>query len=144
MYTLKLTNGDLAVRGDGATVPLTEADRIVQELRMWLLEPRGTDRMYPEFGSDLDGYVGSAITDDSLGDVRSEVVRVVGNYMSYHERIAADYLASDSDVVANAWGDRDLIASLASVDVRQDGDSVVVGITAYTVDGVSVGMDERL
>ena len=51
MYTLKIVNGDFAVKGDGNIVQLTGAQRIRQELACWLLEPLGTDKYYSKFGS---------------------------------------------------------------------------------------------
>ena len=53
MYGLKIADGDIAVRGDGDVTQVSGAERLSQEISCWLLEPLGTDPMYPKFGSDL-------------------------------------------------------------------------------------------
>ena len=140
MYGLKIVNGDLAVQGDGNITELTGHERLEQELSCWILEPLGTDRMYSNFGSTLDGYVGSPIIDEYLIDIRAEVTRVVNNYIAYQRQQIQEARNSSTASFINAWRPDDIISSLDDIQIESMADTVkvVVKLTTMTGDEISV------
>lgn len=138
MYGLKVSNGDLAVRGDGNVVKITGAERIKQELSHWLLEPLGTDTLYKRFGSTLDNLVGSPILNEYLTEVRSECSRVVQNYVEYQKRqINEDRLRGEDVFMAN-WKSDDIINSVNGISVKTVADTVRVTVKLTTAGGTLV------
>lgn len=84
-YSLAIENGDLVQKGDGLGI-VFGADKLVQDLTIWLTEKFGSDIMHPEMGSMLDSWIGSVITSSTKADVQSEVLRVLQNYQSVQVR----------------------------------------------------------
>ena len=144
MQTLKITNGDIAVRGDGETMKLTGAERIRQELALWILEPINTDLMYPGFGSIIGRYVGSPATEEALAEIRAEVVRIVDNYIAYQNQQMEEYRGRDAQTMLNAWKDEDVIASVDLIDVSAVADTCKVSVQLTTVGGSAVNITEQL
>lgn len=89
MKTLALVNGDLVVTGSGhATV--SGAGKTVQDIGVALREEFGIDRFHPMWGSLLPDMVGRPLTDEVQQDVRSEVVRIINNYMAVQQEVIAN------------------------------------------------------
>lgn len=144
MYDLKLVDGDLAVAADGSVNKITGADRIRQELTCWLLEPIGTDVMYGNFGSHLGEYIGTAITNESMVNVRAEVVRVVNNYIAYQKKQYQQATRLSTSSLINSWSGADLIASVDRISVDAVADSIKVMIKLTTMAGMEISVEEVL
>lgn len=144
MYTFKIANGDLAMRGDGNITQLSGPQRIEQELACWILEPLGTDKLYPGFGSKLGDYVGSPALNDYLIEIRAEVVRVVNNYIEYQKKQIERYRSGTIGDFVNAWNDDDIIRTVNSIDVKTVADTVSVTVTLTTVAGQGVNIAQVL
>ena len=142
MYTLKIVDGDLAVRGDGNVTQLTGGDRISQELACWLLEPLGTDKVYGKFGSTLEDMVGLPILQDYLDDVRIEVERVVNNYVAYQRGQIKALCSGNTQDALNSWNDDDVIAAVDSIEVEAVADTVKVTVTLTTASGRGVTVSQ--
>lgn len=144
MYCLKLTDGDIAVRGDGNSIKLTGAKRLEQEIACWLMEPVGSDMLYSKFGSTLWDKVGSPMLDEYIADVRSEVVRVVNNYIEYQKgQINADLLKGESVFLSN-WGDDDIISRFDGVSVNVVADTLEVTVQLTTAGGNSIVVERTI
>ena len=144
MYSLKLTDGDLAIRGDGNSVQLTGARRLEQEISCWLLEPVGSDTLYSKFGSTLWDKVGSPMLDEYIAEVRSEVVRVVNNYIEYQKnQVNADLLKGEAVFLSN-WGDDDIIKRFDGVSVNVVADTLEVTVQLTTVAGSKVTVERTI
>ena len=142
MYTFKIVDGDLAVRGDGNITQLTGAQRIRQELACWLLEPLGTDRFYSKFGSTVGDMIGSPAIEDYLNELQVEVERVVNNYVSYQRgQIQALRSGNAADAI-NSWSDDDVIASVNSIEVEAIADTVKVTVTLSTAAGQGITVSQ--
>lgn len=133
---MKITNGDLAVRGDGGTVPLTGPDRIEQNLFMWLLEPLGTDRMYPGFGSSLEDCIGLNLTSETVMELRGELIRVLGNYVAHQGKLVEEYANSGSQAMWDAWTNDDIVASVMDIIVDAEFDRLDVLVSLLTQSGM--------
>jgi phage baseplate assembly protein W len=81
MKTLLIRNGDLDL--SGATYTLVRgAGKVKQDLAVAMLEPLGTDRLHPRWGSMMASYIGSNINPTNLFAITAEVRRIVANYIA--------------------------------------------------------------
>lgn len=145
MKCIKVVDGDIAIGGDGKPVMVEGAERIRQELALWLLEPLGTDSVYPKFGSDLWSYVGTPAFDDNLTAVRSEVNRVVTNYIAaQNEQIAKDRQRLSENEFLQVWTDDDIVSTLNSITVSATGTDVNVLIILSTAAATQVSVEQAL
>lgn len=142
MYTFKIVDGDLAMRGDGNIVKLTGAQRIEQELACWLLEPLGTDKFYSKFGSTIGEMVGSPALTAYLNELRIEVERVVNNYVSYQRGQIEALRSGNAEDALNSWNDDDVIASIGSIELEAIADTVKVTVTLSTAAGAGITVSQ--
>ena len=141
MYVLKIADGDIAVRGDGDVTQVSGAERLSQEISCWLLEPLGTDPMYPKFGSDLATHIGQPLTSDEMSAVSGETARVVGNYVAYQQLLIGNTTGTASQI-ADIWGDDDVVQSVRSIGVSSVTDTCSVRITLRTGSGAQLTVSE--
>ena len=144
MYSLKIVDGDLAMWGDGTIAQISGAERIRQELSCWLLEPLGTDVMYSNFGSTLNDSIGSPITSDNLLEVKTEVTRVVNNYIEYQKKQYEAARNRSTDAVLNAWSEDDMIARVDYIRVDAVADTVAVVVKLTTAAGLGISVEQVL
>ena len=142
MYTLKIVNGDFAVKGDGNIAQLTGAQRIRQELACWLLEPLGTDKYYSKFGSAIGDMIGSPILGEYLNELQVEVERVVNNYVSYQRNQIQSLRSGNVEDAVNSWNDDDVIAAVNSIEVEAIADTVKVTVTLTTAAGQGITVSQ--
>jgi hypothetical protein len=134
MKTLALVGGDLAL-GDGGYRTLTGAARIRQDLALALAEPYGQDTYHPEFGSVLAAHIGEPLTPELELLVRSEVVRVVQQYVdSQQAQIAADALSGSR----SRFSFQDVVQSVQSISTDIQYDTIKVSIALKTQSGGTV------
>lgn len=145
MKCMKVVDGDIAIGGDGKAVMVEGAERIRQELALWLLEPLGTDGVYPKFGSDLWSYVGTPAFEDNLTAIRSEVNRVVTNYIAaQNEQIAKDRQRLSDVEFLQVWTDDDIVSTLNSITVSATGTNVNVLVIVSTAASTQVAVEQSL
>lgn len=144
MRTWKISESDVSVRGDGWVNELKGYERVAQEMACWLLEPIGTDPLYPNFGSRLPEMVGSAIGSGTLEDVRSEVMRVLENYVSYTRARIEESRSLDASTYVEMWGKGEVISSIDSVQVDSVADTVRVTVTFSMSDGTQASVSQSL
>lgn len=91
-WSLEVRNGDLTV-GGAQLGTVTAEDKLVQDLRHFLLERMGTDNLHPSYGSLLDGgvtpdgrthdgVIGSALFNEAALFVESEIRRICNAYQA--------------------------------------------------------------
>lgn len=144
MYSLKIVDGDLAMLGDGNITQVSGADRIKQDLSCWILEPLGTDVMYRNFGSILGESIGMPITPDSLLEVKTEVTRIVNNYIEYQKKQYEESRLQSNAAVVNAWSADDMIARVDYIRVDAVADTVVVVVKLTTAAGMGISIEQVL
>lgn len=140
MYDLKITDGDLAVRGDGNITKIYGAERIVQDLSCWILEPFNTDPMYSRFGSTVWDMIGTTVTNDNLGQLRAEITRVVNNYYEYQQRQISQ--AVGNGTFNYAFPNDEVIGSIDSIDVSAMADSVSVVVKLTMASGNQIAVEQ--
>jgi hypothetical protein len=91
-WSLLITNGDLALSGNGmATV--TGGAKLVQDMTCAILEPMGNDPMHPSYGSTIDGgimpdgtyapgIIGSPNNAAASAFVQAEINRIAKGYQA--------------------------------------------------------------
>lgn len=137
MKTLAISGGDLVVGGAGyATV--SGISKTVQDLSILLREPMGADRFHPQLGSRLDSFVGTPIDEETALLVRSEVTRIVSNYIAVLSELA------ERDVLANGasrLSESEMVSDVEGVDVvRQGVDRIGVVLRLVTASGQRVSL----
>lgn len=139
MKTLALADGDLVLSGRGhATVD--GVFKTMQDIGIALREEFGVDRFHPNWGSLLPNMIGRPFDEDVLLDVRSEVVRIVNNYLNVQRdtvlRRAAGARVSSSEiidrvdkvqVVPKDYGRIDVTIFLVTLDRRAFSLSMTIG-----------------
>ncbi|MFE0490199.1 hypothetical protein [Streptomyces griseoaurantiacus] len=134
MKTLALVGGDLAL-GNGGYKTLTGAARIRQDLALALAEPYGFDPYHPEYGSVLYAHIGEPLTAELELLVRSEVVRVLQQYVdSQQAQIAADNLSGSR----SRFSYQDVIKSVQSITTDIQYDTLKVAVAITTQSGATV------
>lgn len=122
-------------------------NKLVQDIRLCLLEKMGTDNLHPSFGSlieggrtpdgdEVPGVIGESDLDLVILEVESEVTRIVRNY----QRQQLTRAKQDKLVRGRATLDpEEVILELGGIDFQQYQDSLRVTIHVVTgTDTVSV------
>ncbi|MFE6000313.1 hypothetical protein ACFQ6C_26190 [Streptomyces sp. NPDC056454] len=134
MKTLALVGGDLALAEGGYRL-LTGAPRIRQDLALALAEPYGHDSYHPEYGSVLSQYVGEPLTAELELLVRSEVVRVLQQYVAAQQAsIAADALSGSR----SRYSHQDVVKRIQSITTDVAYDVVRVTVSLTTESGAAI------
>lgn len=145
MKCMRVIDGDISVGGDGKIVMVEGTERIKQELALWLLEPLGTDSVYPKFGADLWTYIGAPAFEDNLMAIRTEVTRVVNNYIAaQNERIAQDKQSMSNEEFLQCWTDYDIVTSISSINVSQTETDVRVIVSLSTAADTEVTVEQTI
>lgn len=146
-WSFHLKNGDLNFAGPGGFATVTGQQKLIQDIKDWLLEPRGTDPMHPDYGSTLNGgvmpdgtlvdsVVGQPITGETLLDIESEVRRVLAAYQQQQQSRLTDEAAKYAG--KNTFSAGEILAQVLAVNLQQQADTVFVQIVLQTADGSQV------
>lgn len=134
MKTMALRGGDLVVEAGGYRM-VTGHSKIVQDLRGALLEPVGTDRFHPAFGSLANRFIGEIMDGSTQFRVQQEVSRVLSNYIAIQrDRIARDVVQGTKSRFTAA----EIVAQVRSIDVAQNMDALSVRINLVAGDSTAV------
>lgn len=134
MKSLALVNGDLAL-GNGGYKMLTGTARIRQDLALALAEDYGHDQYHSEWGSVLNSYIGQPLTGELELLVRSEVVRVLQQYVASQ---AADIAADSLSGSRSRYTYGDVVSEITSVSTQITLDTVKVLVALKTRSGGTV------
>lgn len=135
-FSLAVENGDLVMRGSQLGV-VHGIDKLKQDISLWLTEPYRSDRFHSQYGSILDSFIGSVISEDTIGMVQSEVMRVLQNYQALQVRVLREN--------PQRFSADEVLVSVADIKTRIQYDSVIVTIQFITgsrqVGQLSVGVE---
>jgi hypothetical protein len=147
-WSLQLRNGDLAL--DGARFgQVSGAQKLVQDLRCAILEPRGHDDQHPRFGSLIDGglddygnYVSSVIGahdwDRTLLVIQTEISRMIAEHQARQiERSKRDRLTYGESTLSPG----ELLVSLEDIEMQQAQDRLLVTVHLRNGDGSLSALD---
>ena len=145
-YSLQLKAGDLSPSG-GQVATVQGVQKTVQDLRVALLEPRGSDPLHPDFGSLLNGgideigrtqpgVIGSTINNEVLLGIESEIRRVINLKIVDQQ----SQLFTETNVFGgmSTFLPDELIQTIASLDTTTVGDVAVVSVTLAMADNATL------
>lgn len=136
MKQLAIQNGDL-VLGAGGYAMVQGASKLRQDLSQALREPYGVDRFHPRWGSSLPSFVGITLREGTPTLVRSEVFRVVKNYINSRiSQLQQDQVAG----VKPRYVSNELVKNVDDVTVRQSQDRLNVRVTLTTLSADRVSL----
>lgn len=144
-YSLQVRSGDLNPSG-GQVATVQGAQKLVQDLRCALLEPRGNDPLHPDFGSLLNGgideigrtqpgVIGATISSEVLLGLESEIRRVINRHAIEQQSQLYDEQNSYNGQTTLTYDE--IIQSIDAVDVTTVGDVAVVSVMIRTADNQS-------
>lgn len=135
-FSLAIEDGDLLMKGSQLGI-VHGVDKLKQDISIWLREPYRGDRFHSTYGSILDSFIGQVISEDTIGMVQSEVMRVLQNFQAIQYRMlreTPERLSAD-----------EVLVDIADIKTRIDYDQVVVTIQFVTgsrqVGQLSVGVE---
>lgn len=127
-----LVNGDLVVSGGRAFQIVKNRDKLVQDLKLWILEKYGLDPNTPEYGSQLDTYIGTIISQEAINNVQAEIMRVLQQYQT----IQISNMQRETVVNAGTTtlDPSEVITSIDSVDIRSIATMLLITVSLSTLD----------
>ncbi len=142
-WSFHIKNGDLNLSGPGGFAVVTGTQKLIQDIKNWLLEPRGTDPINPGFGSILDGgslpdgsqsdSMLGTVSRESLIGIESEIRRILSAYQQQQLlRLQRETIQLDGK---NTFAAGEILASVNEVTVDQIGDIAVARIFITTQSG---------
>lgn len=132
MKSIKVTDGDI-VLGVGRGLSFVDGrEKLIQDLRLWILEPYGTGPTTRTFGSVVHDYIGEVGPDEHRARVESEIRRVIELYVAHQRRrLDAD---RDSGVLSR-WRKSEIITGIQQLRAEVQDTSIVVKVTVSTLTG---------
>ena len=139
-----MKNGDLSLSGPGGFAAVTGQNKLVQDLKHWLLEPRGSDPFHPEWGSTLDGgqlsdgtiiasTIGGLFTGEDLLAIEAEIRRILNAYQLLQaQRIGRETIQFSGK---NTFSSGEVLRTVNDVDIKQLGDVAVANVQLTTAAG---------
>lgn len=145
-HSLQLRGGDLSPSGSSMAL-VQGSQKMIQDLRCALLEPRATDPLHPDFGSTLNGgidelgnpnpgVIGSLNDSTQMVAVESEVRRVITAYMvAQLQKLTVE---NNTYGGQNTFSPGELVKSIDSVNLTRLQDVLVVVVTITTDTGQQI------
>jgi len=152
-WSFQIKNGDLNFAGPGGFAIVTGTQKLIQDLRNWLLEPRGSDPFHSEYGSTLDGgtlgdgsmvppSIGGMFTGEDLLNIEVEIRRILTLYQQQQaSRIKTENIRYSGK---NTYSRGEILHTVQDVDIRQSGDTAIVRISLITASGDSIQFSQPL
>lgn len=146
-WSLHIKEGDLSLGGPAGYSVVSGQQKLVQDVKNWMLEERGTDPLHSDYGSTLDGgtlpdgstvvsNIGQNITRNRLLDVESELRRVLFAYQQQQlERLRREHIQLRGK---NTFAPGEILFAVDRVEVQQIGDTVLAQIIARTESGQAI------
>jgi hypothetical protein len=141
--SLAIINGDLQV-GSGRAFALVSGKRkLMQDLRLWVLERIGIDPLLPSFGNALDGgsingetyesMIGNVLTQELLNEIRIEILDLVSRYQSMQfNKMQDEALLFNGNNTLDA---DEVIDEILDVKVVAVGTTILVQVVIQTLGG---------
>lgn len=128
MRAFQIVNGDLAI-GQRGYAEVTGLDKIRQDLGMAVLTPYGSDRFHPTWGSTLESKIGTAQGPMTEQLIKSEITRVVQNYMIVQSNTLTQAQANG---YVSPYANEDLVTGIVAIDATSTFDTVAVNCQVTT------------
>lgn len=149
MRNFKLLNGDLALGPSNRIDTVAGHNKLLQDLRCWLLEPYGIGFMTPNFGSFLTesgsrGFIGKPIGTETKAELLSELERVLTLFQAaQQEKIK---IAKMNNTL-NLYSRKEILNKIIDIQINDFApryDGYTVKIVLQTADGANLNVDAIL
>lgn len=139
-WSLKIQNGDLTTEGARFSTVTREA-KLLQDLRLHLLEPLGTDEFHSTYGSDIADVIGSVDWDEVATSVHSEITRIVQE----RQQVQLTRAKTDRYTYGRATLDPgEVLLNLVGMRMTQVADALVVRVIIQTGKEEQIALDVPL
>lgn len=130
--SFQLQNGDLVVTSGRAFQVIRNRDKLVQDLRLWILEQFGQDPSTPEYGSLLDSYIGSPISQGAINQIQAEILRVLQQYQA----MQVDNMQNETIQYAGSTtlDPSEVVTGISGLTIQSVGSMILVSVTVTTLD----------
>ena len=152
-WSLRLSSGDLSISGPGGYGTVTGTNKLIQDLRNWILEPRGSDPSSPDYGSTIDGgalpdgswvepAIGGLATPEQLMTIEAEIRRILAAYQQQQ----ADRINQEVILYAgkNTYGSGEILSAINDVQATQILTTLFVTVSITTADGDNLTFTQPL
>jgi hypothetical protein len=131
-WSLRLTNGDLNLDGGDYAV-VTGPEKLVQDLRCWILEPQGNDVMHPTYGSIMEDVIGQYLSPEQMMNIEAEIRRVVMSYSAQQQ----DRRSRDAVVYGgkNTLSPGEICTGISKIVIQPVSDAAVCWVSITTANG---------
>lgn len=147
-WSFQIANGDLTL-GNASYGTVTGEQKLVQDLRAYILEKMGTDDMHPTYGStinggrladgtEVQGSIGIANNALALAEVESEIRRIASDYQARQLQRAKDDRITYGKVTLTKG---EVLLGIGNIDVKQYADTLDLTITLNTGNNTEVELD---
>jgi hypothetical protein len=144
-WSLALRNGDLTL-SSASYGTVTGEDKLVQDLRAFILERMGTDDMHPSYGSLLDGGrlpdgteksgpIGSSDIEFAQLEIETELRRIISIYQNRQlARAKDDRLTYGKTTLSKS----EVLLAIQGINFRQVGDTLNVQLNLQTAANTTI------
>jgi hypothetical protein len=123
-------------------------DKLLQDLKLWVLERIGTDPATPTYGSRLDGgvingeevptFIGMMVNERVAAEIRSEVISLLQRYQAaQYEKLREETILY---VGKNTLDASEIIQSIDSVRIRSESTTIIVSVHLTTLANQSLNL----
>lgn len=131
MKTFRLQQGDL-VLGSGGYETVTGIPKVKQDLACATLEPIGTDRFHPGWGSNLIEHIGLSISRHAAMLIEAEIGRIIRNYVLMQAEMVESDTINDRRTRLSL---DEAVAEIGGIKVWQDQDRLIFEASVITMSG---------
>ncbi len=143
--SFQIQNGDLVVGERRGFATVSGKAKLLQDLKLWVLERIGTDSSTPTYGSRLDGgvidgeelpsFIGEVMTASNISQIRAELINLLTSYQQVqYEKIRNETLMFNGK---NTLDEGEVLDSIDSVDIKTVGDKVLAQVRLTSLAGES-------
>jgi len=133
--SLAFRNGDLIIGPGRAFESVSGKEKLLQDLKLWILERVGTDPATPSYGSNLDSdqIIGEMGTADTLNRIRIDVLNLLQKYQNMqYQKLRAETIQYAGKTTLDK---EEIIQEVTSVDVKAIDTTALVQVFITTLTG---------
>ena len=143
MRSIQVKDGDIVVQ-QGSLQFVVGSQKLVQNLTLWLQEPlegtppRGPGYTTPNFGSQLQSYIGSGNTSLTQTQVKAEILRILG---IFQQNQLLEMRQAQSVAALGYWNGAEVLKNVLSVDITAQAFTIQALVTIQTLAGLNLTLD---
>jgi len=141
MKCFKVENGDLVLGAGNRLLFADFKSKLIQDLTIWMLETYGIGFSTPNFGSNLDTFIGQASPQLLAAQVQTEVARIVGLYQTQQQLMLQQ--SASTNQLSN-WSKSQIIQQINSIQAIVQGVQIAVQVTLTTLAGVATSLQATI